>query len=132
MGFRYRRRFRIAPGVWWNLTGNSWCSSLTFGFGKNVHVNIPVQRKGPSTMAIGNFGGVFTGLSHYSNLNGFPVGQGRQQQQQQALPQPTVDPITEKRVDARAEKREQLKADQERRWNELMAKQGRRGRKGRR
>ena len=129
MGFRYRRRFKIAPGVSWNLTGNSWCSSITLGFGKNVHVNIPVQRKGPSTMAVGNFGGVLTGLSHYSHLEGFPVGQG--QQQPQALPQPQLPapPLAKERAEALAEKREQMKADQERRWNELMDKQGRKGRR---
>ena len=124
MGFRYRRRIKIAPGVWWNLTGNNWCSSFTFGFGKNVHVNLPVQRKGPTTMAVGNFGGVLTGLSHYSKIEGMPVGQGRQQQQ---LP-PQTDHVDEVETELER-KRRKLEADQTRRWNELMKKQGRKGRR---
>lgn len=63
MGFRYRRRVKIFPGIFLNLTGRNFLSSLTF-HSDHTHVNIPIQRSGPATTTVGNFGGPLTGLSY--------------------------------------------------------------------
>jgi hypothetical protein len=112
MGFRFRRRLKLGPGVYWNVTGNSLFSSLTFRCGKNVHINVPVERKGGTTMSVGNFGGVLTGLSHQSTI---APDHRVQQPQQGSLLYSDIDVVDNRR--------QQLKDDQDRRWKELIEKQ---------
>ena len=84
MGFRFRRRTRLFPGVNLNWSKNG-LSSISLG-GPGASINVPVAREGSTRSTVGLPG---TGLS-YSHQES--VGQRRQRQRQATqLPIPSTE-----------------------------------------
>ena len=89
MGFRFRRRLRLLPGLNLNFSKNG-LSSLSIG-GRGASLNVPIGRAGGTRATAGLPG---TGLSYSSEL-GRPSTSQRRQAQRGSDGQPTTQQLVD-------------------------------------